>query len=290
MKKHLTKMMSAASAILLAASASGVLHVSAANIQRNGYRIGDLDGDKAVTIDDALSALEIYTASVMGHTEKTSVADKAADIDNNGSIDIDDALSILQYYSGSLLGQTRLWADIRPVTNVDSTKYRTGDGAPWTLSDMYLEIGCAAGAPGEEVTVPVYIAGAAKLAGFQYYQYVPESFELTKIESPTFNAENGKVLFNTDAEVYDIAFSDPANDQDYSLSYRSSAMIFVGSGGKNVDVSDGAILAYYTYKIPEDAVSGSFYPLSAEVNDGLFVTENQEAYNYTLIDGIILVK
>ena len=79
------------------------------------FTVGDVDNDKMISIDDALSVLQYYTAKDLLHTyvegtlheyfraEYVHSALEAADYDGSGAVDMDDALGILFAYTATIL-------------------------------------------------------------------------------------------------------------------------------------------------------------------------------------------
>ena len=63
--------------------------------------LGDVDGDKIVTPDDATIVLRYYAENMLGEqkTELTPVQQMIADVDNNDVINSDDASLLLQFYT-----------------------------------------------------------------------------------------------------------------------------------------------------------------------------------------------
>lgn len=76
----------------------------------NDFMLGDIDGDKAVTIQDAFAALVAYanTSAGLGHG-LTDAQFAAADIDGSGNISISDAFKILTYYAENAAGLNPSW-------------------------------------------------------------------------------------------------------------------------------------------------------------------------------------
>ena len=77
-------------------------------------KFGDYDGNGSVDIDDAISVLKYYSASLTGESAETLTARQKAvtDADADGQLTVDDALSILQYYTQGLLSQPQTWTDV----------------------------------------------------------------------------------------------------------------------------------------------------------------------------------
>ncbi|MBQ8920647.1 MAG: hypothetical protein IJ060_00595 [Oscillospiraceae bacterium] len=266
--------------------------------------MGDLDGDLSVSVEDAQMALQLYTDSL---AEKASanadLENGVADIDMDGKIDAGDAQNILSYYCRTLSGQQPLWAEYREVSYIDGNDHYNQDKYIWDeeagemvenpnyeykdtvfgKTGMYLEVGCAQGAPGETVEVPVYVAGAPLMAGFQFYLNQSGDALLTAIRSDLEEMfPNSDFIYNTDPEV--------------------GALVWCAARGDNMSVEDGTVIGTFSYRIPENAESGAHYPLVIDKVNTMFVTNGEElggnifgeshraAYQYTLLDGVIVVK
>ena len=286
MKKQITSMLSAAAAVITLCAS--VLPASAVSI-RATKRMGDINGDNAVNLSDALTTLSVYAkAAAELETVEAATDNYAADIDMNGTIDLRDAMNILRYYSKVQSDWQPLWADLRETSYVTGWNYNEGR-SPFTLTGMYLEIGCAAGKPGEEVTVPVYVAGMNQIAGFQYYQFIPEGLEVTAISCPISEIQPGnEPSWNLDYENWEVVDENEDGTYNYKVNGHGSALVWVTEGGRNIDVSDGTILANITYKIPEDAKPGDAFPLTADTDTSKFVLDDGDnAYQYTLVGGFV---
>ena len=307
MKKQLKSAAAISGALMmLTGSAFAAMPASAAERQ---ILMGDLDGDLFVTIDDAIGAAQICAGAINKTASNAVTKDNcAADIDMNGSVDLDDAISILQYYTSSLVGGDLLWADLRKTSYHDGTRQRARsyfdpevgewieeewvdvDSTPFELKDLYVEIGCAEGKPGEKVTVPVYVAGCGALVGFQYVQDVPGDLTVTNMTTPLLED-------NYNPDEFDSAC---VWNPEFNVYGKNCTLVWVNSKGLNLNISDGAIIAEITYQIPENAKSGENYIISDSSDVTMFLRnkvdpETQEElgpqdFQYTLIDGVIHVK
>jgi hypothetical protein len=300
---NLKKMISRiASALCAAAMFSSGLAILPANAEEaeSVKLMGDLDGDMKVTMADAKRALDLSVMANIGLVDKTpTLENDAADINMNGKLEMMDAVAIMNYYCQSMIGNQPMWSEIRKLTYHDVKEFnRHYDyekeeivDLPFALRGMYLEIGCAEGRPGETVTVPVYLAGIQQLAGFQYYQIAPYNLKQTGIQSDFGISqimsydENGKEV--TEYLETDGGFMGAAN-------LFSGAFIWVAENCDNISLEDGVTLAYYTYTIPEDAKPGEYFVLSVDDSRTLFGivdgTYEFYPYQYTLLDGVIMVK
>ena len=93
------------------------VYVSAVLTVEPTYQAGDVDDDKKLSLDDALSVLQYYTAKDLLHNVEEDhleryfsakyvhSAREAADYDGSGAVDMDDALAIMHAYTGSLLNK-----------------------------------------------------------------------------------------------------------------------------------------------------------------------------------------
>ena len=299
MKKLIRRITGAACAAAVLAGGTVLLPVHAAEVQRARI-MGDLTGDCKVTMEDAKKALDIAVAGRIGLTDRNANGENnPADIDMNGMIETMDALAILRYFCQSLVGEQPLWSEIRKITYVDGTEcapkidQETGEYVhlPFEKRGMYLEIGCAEGKPGEEVTVPVYLAGIDSIAGFQYYQMAPACLKLTEITSELGVSQRYEQDENGESR---ITILDENAEYVGAVNLFSGAFVWVAPGCDNMSLTDGIILANYTYKIPEDAKDGEHYVLSLDTMRTLFGTcdgnYDFQSYQYTLLDGVIVVK
>ena len=289
MKKQFLRFLSAASAAATMCACTG-LHASAEVADRI---MGDLDGDCRVTLYDCLAAAELCSNSLLGLTgDETNESNYPADIDMNGKITLSDIMAMNEYYTLSLLGENPLWADLREVSYSDGSEHMdySVDGTlvpsilPFTLTGMYLEVGCASGKPGEEVTVPVYVAAADNLSGFQYRQSVSAGYTVTNVTA---------AVADEDDFVYWIPKTHDRDDANCLLWIYSD----YDQHTTSMDVSDGVIVANYTYKIPEDAQSGDTCIIKPDTAYSVFnmCTVNGEkldvnCYQYTAVDGVIFVE
>lgn len=75
---------------------------------------GDVNGDGAVSIEDAQLTLKTYVNSLAGINMKLNADQiKAADVDGNGEISVKDAQWILKYYTEkTVAGKEITWNDI----------------------------------------------------------------------------------------------------------------------------------------------------------------------------------
>ena len=75
---------------------------------------GDLNGDGAVSADDAQMTLKAYTERIAGNEMKlTEDQIMAGDVDENEEIGVEDAQSILKYYTAKTVAQKDItWDDI----------------------------------------------------------------------------------------------------------------------------------------------------------------------------------
>lgn len=267
--------------------------------------MGDLDGDLCVSAGDAQATLNLYVDSLIGKASADAdMENGTADIDMDGKITAADAQSILNYYCRTLVGGQPLWAEYREQSYVgqedqnETGKYiEDAEGnlilnpayekqqALFGKSCMYLEVGCASGAPGEQVSVPIYVSGASHLAGFQFYLNNSSAIRIDSIDTDN---------------VYLYDQEDPLWGTETTEDGERGILVWVNAGGRNVEVTDGTIIGYYNYIIPEDAESGSFIPLTIDEQNSIFVlsTPNQlktvngpsMCYNFTLLNGVIAVK
>lgn len=289
MKKMLTRIAGALCAAVMLSGSAVLLPANAAEVQ-SARIMGDLNGDRKITMADAKKALDITVMSKIGlASSKVTAENNAADINMNGEIEMMDALSIMRYFCQTLVGDQPLWSEIRKVTYHDGTDFDpyfcTPGGQPedyvplpFEKRGMYLEIGCAKGKPGETVAVPVYLAGIETLAGFTYFQNTPERLELLNVESQ-------------------LASMDEYEENPGEFNTKNGAFVWVQSHGENLKLTDGIVIAHYIYQIPEDAQSGETFVISADVSKTEFVACDEtelgidiNAYQYTLLDGVVAVK
>ena len=75
---------------------------------------GDVNGDGAVGVDDALIVLKAYTERIAGNDMGlTAEQIQAADVDLNGIIGIEDALYLLKYYTeNTVAGKHVTWEEL----------------------------------------------------------------------------------------------------------------------------------------------------------------------------------
>lgn len=272
--------------------------------------MGDLNADLKVDAADAQQTLVLFTESLTGQADNTANDENGnADIDMNELIDAGDAQSILNYYCQTLAGGQPLWADFRAVSYHNGSDYmpisaatgeRVANNKPFTLKGMYVEIGCAEGAPGETVTVPVYIAGAEDLISVTMFIDPPAGLEPTAITSTL--DEDFKLWHPTPEQM---GGSEEAYSPYYAYLPKGS---FVFANIENIHPQEGYVLAYYSYKIPEDAESGTVCPVCLNAPKTVFTAyrtaESEEpepiegwdsdvtfqSYQYTILNGVITVK
>lgn len=90
------------------------------------YQTGDVNGDEAVGVEDAVAVLEYYAKNTAGLTpnfaddeNQNAAVIEAADVNEDGMVSIDDAVYILTYYAKSSAGlqpdwETVISSDINP--------------------------------------------------------------------------------------------------------------------------------------------------------------------------------
>lgn len=301
-----------ASAMLM--SGASALPASAAASEPTAPRImGDVNGDCKVTIEDAKHTLDAFVAGQIGLRSAELTEDIApADVNMDGTLEILDALAIMRYFCKTLVGEQPLWSEIRKMTYVDGREYDpnypnrlaevTEDDkshAPFELRGMYLEIGCAEGAPGEIVEIPVYVAGINQFTTFGYSQFTSSAAKLIGVSAPEFDAE---VTADVGGE---LETQSGISEDERSMWSIAAGDTHVGFGwtsldNKVMDPHDGIVLATFRYEIPKNAKSGDHYVLSVDTRATSFhlLTVNPEdeeelslpAYQYTLLDGVIVVK
>ena len=300
-----------AAALTASAAALGLCRAFPASAADSIRLMGDLDGDLKVTAADAQITLTLYTQSVSGKIDNTANHENGnADIDMNNEIDVTDAQNILNYYCQTLAGKQPLWADFREVSYHDGQDYtvisaatgeRIANDNPFELKGMYLEIGCAEGAPGETVTVPVYLAGADDLISFVMFIDPPAGLEPVSITS---KVDEDFELWHPSPEML------KDSEEDYSPYYAylpKGSIVFANTD--NIHPQDGYVIAYYSYKIPEDAQPGTVYPVCLNAAKTAFTAyhpekaepvqigedewkfdSSSETYQYTLLNGVVAVK
>lgn len=263
--KTVRRLLSGVCAAAISLHLCGMLPASAA--ETAAIRLmGDLNSDMIVSSDDAQAALKIYLGGITGDTDNHATAENGvADINMDGIIDSGDAQNILRYYCNTLVGNQPLWADFRDVSYQDGTGYYGHENPVFTLTGMYLEIGCASGAPGETVEIPVYVAGLSRIAGLQMFMITPDELPTLDIQSPVPDDYGIRVTVNPDVGA------------------------FVWANSKDISIADGYVIATYTYQIPADAEPGTFYPLTVDTSETAFVTVD-DYWQYTLLSGVIAVK
>lgn len=297
--KKLTGIMSAvcAAAAAMTVCAAMPLSASAAEIRLTG----DFNNDKVVGVEDAQYTLEMYAEAVAGNAD-FGITDETANLDINmdGKLSAADAEYILQYYCQTLVGGKPLWAEVRNLSYQDGSEFYgiretfvvdedyhlvlDEDGQPIpiifgerlaVLKGLYIEAGCAAGAPGETVSVPIYVAGLPKLAGFQLLIQHDLPLELISIESDIANHP----------EWNDILKNNPQVNPKFS----ENEGCIVAAQAYNIALRDGYIIARYEYRIPEDAKAGDVYSISVAPYYTKFVTDEGVDYQYTTLSGAVRV-
>ena len=300
-KQFIKRTISAVCAAMMISGGAALLPASAAE-QSAVKLMGDLNGDCKVTMEDAKKTLDIAVAGRIGLVDnKVNAENNPADIDMNGTIETMDALAILRYFCQTLVGDQPLWSDIRKLTYHDGTEFSPilvdetveYEQLPFEKRGMYLEIGCAEGKPGEEVTVPVYLAGIETLNGFQYFQSAPERLTPTNITSDLgvttfcYLDENGAPKTDHLVDVESGEYVGVANTY-------SGAFVWTAPRGEDITLTEGIVLANYTYKIPEDAKEGEVFVISVKPEKTMFGTSVGNSmfnhYQYTALDGAIVVK
>ena len=299
MMKHTTLKSRLFSAAIASASFFTLCGALSASAAADVPLMGDLNYNRKVGLDDAQSALKIYVNGLGGVASAEANAENGvADIDMNGSISLSDAGTILSYYTQTMGGKQPLWADLRKVTYADGTDFYSyfetdENGAPvldskgqpvlvkpnadrpFQLTGMYIEIGCASGAPGETVSVPVYTAGLPKLAGFQLS--VSHDAALKPVDITTTLPEQ----FGWNPDTHNIGTNPTVNDTRGCL---------VMAQANDLCLSDGCIIGTFSYQIPADAKSGDIFMLSVATDNSKFITKMCASYQYTALSGIVTVE
>ncbi len=183
-----------------------------------------------------------------------------------------------------------LWISERDISFHDGSDYtvlvsangeRVPNDEPFTVPGMYAEIGCAKGAPGETVTVPVYIAGVPELTSMIMFIETPDGLELTEI-STSLRADFG-LHFSSDDEI-----PSESNDGELSLYLPRGSMVLAIR--EQIQPPDGYVLAYYSYQIPENAQPGTVYPIRMDTTRSAFGIAYGQNYQYTLLNGVVAVE
>ena len=100
------------------------------------------------------------------------------------------------------------------------------------------------------------------------------------------------------------------SEEDYSPYYAylpKGSIVFANTD--NIHPQDGYVIAYYSYKIPEDAQPGTVYPVCLNAAKTAFTAyhpekaepvqigedewkfdSSSETYQYTLLNGVVAVK
>ena len=192
---------------------------------------------------------------------------------------------IVLQYCQTLEDGLPLWVHERSISYHDGLDFtvfsvaedkRVLNTEPFRLKGMYAEVGCAKGAPGETVTIPVYLAGVPDLSGLLLFLNAPEELELTEI---------------TSSAVADFILNDPEREPEVYPSYECnpSAGSLLLVLGNDIQLPDGYVIATYSYRIPEDAQPGTVYPV--RVNPAKSCCGCMDGkYQYTLLDGVIAVE
>ncbi|GEM_PF-6401200 len=219
--------------------------------------------------DDATQTRPPVTAAVPAET--TASAGSQAVTTTAASAEVPD---ILLQYCQTLEDGIPLRMDARTLSYHDGSDYtpisaetgkRYPNDAQFPLTGMYIEIGCAEGAPGETVTVPVYISGVPELNSFTLFIDPPEGPEPEEILS---------------SAVQDYGAAAKSNLPKGSLVVASLEIM---------NPPDGYVIAYYSYTIPEDAQPGTLYPLVLNFAKSIFVAAGEDTYQYSLLSGVIAV-
>ncbi len=154
--------------------------------------------------------------------------------------------------------------DIAADDNVWQDDYKIENGG------HYLIIADVSGAPGETVSVPVFVYGDPGTAGLQVFFDVDPALTLDEFEkSKDKNAYNGKPI--TNAEI------------------RPASYTFAGN--LNTKAPDGAILTNLNVIIPQDAKDGTTYNIKFTESDGsaLKVVDRDKQLNVKFYDGSVTV-
>ena len=288
MKKRFSRAMSAVCAAAMMTGAAAMFPAHAAETEAARI-MGDVTGDKLVTMKDAKETLDLAIMAQIGLADNAVNAENnAADINMDGKIDIADARAILNYYCQTLINGQPLWSEVRKLSYHNGTDFdpefnyygEQDVDLPFAKRSMYLEIGCAQGKPGETVEIPVYIAGIAKLNGFQYFQKAPEELKCVDIDS----------VFGTETH-------EPAEAYAAYKQYRATtntdngALVWASADAIDVDVQQGMVIGTYYYQIPENAQSGDLFVLSPDGEaESLFIPDAEGDFAYTVLDGVVTVK
>lgn len=222
---------------------------------------------------------------------------------------------ILRRYCQTMSDGQPLWAAYRSLTyhdgleycfrNVENGEYvYTPNTTPFGRTGMFIEIGCAQGAPGDTVTVPVYISGVPDLLGLSIFIDPPEGLEPVSITS------------NLDLD-FELPFAAEHETSPYASYLPKGSFVFTDIAA--IHPSDGYAFVYYSYKIPEDAQPGTVYPVrinpaktefrgdyeeepvydlnhDGEIDDEEYEAQllgldtNDSNYQYTQYNGVIVVE
>lgn len=197
---------------------------------------------------------------------------------------------IVKQHCQTLEDGVPLWISERDISFHDGSDYtvlvsangeRVPNDEPFTVPGMYAEIGCAMGAPGETVRVPVYIAGVPELTSMIMFIETPDGLELTEIAT-SLRADFG-LHFSSDDEI-----PSESNDGELSLYLPRGSMVLAVR--EQIQPPDGYVLAYYSYQIPEDAQPGTVYPVRMDTTRSVFGIAYGQNYQYTLLNGVVAVE
>ena len=301
--------------ILTALSFAGTL-VSALPVSAQEHAVkplGDFNGDFAVDETDATDILRLYAKSMMGLASNLVTAKTVqADCNTDGVLNELDATEILNYMGQVILEDTPRWLNERKVTYIDHrmkvlTEELVYDENGYPLLDengnfvftkpsgkpvrenfdadgLSIEIGCAEGRPGEEVTIPVTISADKGIAAAQISIPAQNDLELVKINSDFMYDDPNSVLINKAPSVGIFIW----------LAEKGTPLIFPGS----------KTFVSYTFRIPETAKPGDVFNLDLNPNQSDFVTTysfdektgniclNNDTirYCYEVLNGAIIVK
>ena len=301
MKQRITKIVSAVCAAAMLSGGLSMLPAQAA--EANSARImGDVNGDLRVTIEDAKKLLDASVSEEIGLSGTLSEELNAGDIDMNGVIEMTDALAVMRYFCRTLVGDQPLWSEVRKLTYHDGTEYKPGyhpddeeanDGILFEKRGMYMELGCAEGKPGEQVEIPVYLAGIAEFDFFALAAVAPNGVNAVSMNAALgVSGFDGEIITEPKVDLGDTHWIGSVAINGSRAGYCWNSL-----EGLKVDVKDGLVIASVTYQIPEDAKAGDLFVVTVDpkvttvntvLRDGESITF--PAYQYTLLDGVIAVK
>ncbi|HAM68975.1 MAG TPA: hypothetical protein DCP68_05115 [Ruminococcus sp.] len=301
--KRTMKLMSAVCAAAAALTVCAAMPLTASAEANTLKLTGDFNNDKVIGAEDAQSTLVLYAEAVAGISDgAVDEATEQLDIDMDGKVSAADAEYILHYYCQTLVGDKPLWAEIRSLSYADGTAFYGNEAREVYLKDengdyvldengqfvkvwqeaqeaklkgMYIEIGCASGAAGETVTVPVYLCGLPKLAGFQLLIQHDLPLELVEIKS------------NLEQHPQWTDFED--NEAILNPNFSENEGCVVAAQAHDITVQDGYVVAEYEYQIPEDAKTGDVYTISVAPYYTKFITSDCDDYQYTALSGAVRV-